>query len=116
MWIAAVAGAEVSWARPQAGAVALSISCRSPGAPAPKPRDGLLATRISLSCIRGKCSETDFAATYLTVLRKGFVHNVKGEMFLVSPRRDFWQNGAEGPGFYRQTGGENEKLEPGRTN
>jgi hypothetical protein len=116
MWIAAVAGADVSWARPQTGAVALSISCRSPGAPASKPRDGLLATRISLSCIRGKCSETDFAATYLTVLRKGFVHNVKGEMFLVNPRRDFWQNGAEGPGFYRQTGGENEKLEPGRTN
>ncbi len=116
MWIAAVAGADVSWARPQAGAVALSISCRSPGAPAPRPRDGLLATRISLSCIRGRCSETDFAATYLTVLRKGFVHNIKGEMFLVNPHRDFWQSGAEGPGFYRQMGGENEKLEPGRIN
>jgi hypothetical protein len=116
MWIAAVAGADVSWARPQTGAVALSISCRSPGAPAPRPRDGLLATRISLACIRGRCSETDFAATYLTVLRKGFVHNVKGEMFLVNPHRDFWQSGAEGPGFYRQMGGENEKLEPGRIN
>ncbi len=116
MWIAAVAGADVSWARPQTGAVALGLSCRAPGAPAPRPRDGLLATRISLACIRGRCSETDFAATYLTVLRKGFVHNVKGEMFLVNPRRDFWQNGADGPGFYRQTGGENEKLEPGRIN
>jgi hypothetical protein len=116
MWIAAVPGADVSWARPQTGAVALSLSCSSPGAPAPKPRGGLLATRISLTCIRGKCGETDFAATYLTVLRKGFVHNTKGEMFLVNPRRDFWQSGAEGPGFYRQTGGENEKLEPGRIN
>ena len=28
--------------------------------------------------------------------------------------RDFWLNGQEGPGFYRQLGGENEKLEPGR--
>lgn len=116
LWAAAVAGAEVNWARPLAGAVALSISCPSPGAPAPKPRDGLLATRISLRCIRGQCSETDFAAAYMTVLRKGFVHNTKGEMFLVNPRRDFWQNGADGPGFYRQTGGENEKLEPGRIN
>jgi hypothetical protein len=116
MWIAAVAGADVSWARPQTGAVALGLFCPSPGAPTPKPRDGLLATRISLTCIRGKCGETDFAATYLTVLRKGFVHNTKGEMFLVNPRRDFWQSGAEGPGFYRQAGGENEKLEPGRIN
>jgi hypothetical protein len=116
MWIAAMPGADVSWARPQTGAVALSLSCSSPGAPAPAPRGGLLATRVSLTCIRGKCGETDFAATYLTVLRKGFVHNTKGEMFLVNPRRDFWQSGAEGPGFYRQTGGENEKLEPGRLN
>ena len=37
-------------------------------------------------------------------------------MFLVNPRNDFWQNGAEGPGFYRQLGGTNEKLEPGRIN
>jgi hypothetical protein len=37
-------------------------------------------------------------------------------MFLVRPRRDFWQSGAEGPGFYHQIGGENEKLLPGRIN
>jgi hypothetical protein len=117
MWIAAVPGADVSWAKAQTGAVALSLTCHAPDAPAPRPRaPGLLATRISLSCIRGACSQTDFAATYLTVLRKGYVHNTKGEMFLVNPRRDFWQNGADGPGFYRQVGGENEKLDPGRIN
>ena len=38
-----------------------------------------------LRCIQGQCGETDFAATYLTVLRLGYVHNLKGEMFLVRP-------------------------------
>lgn len=115
LWLAAVAGSDVSWGKPLAGAVALSMRCAAPDAP--KPRDkALLATRISLRCIKGACEETDFAATYLTVLRRGYVHNRKGEMFLVNPRRDFWQSGAEGPGFYRQTGGENERLYPGRIN
>ena len=50
------------------------------------------------------------------MLRLGYVHNIKGDMFLVHPRRDFWQDGAEGPGFYHQIGGENEKLLPGRIN
>lgn len=115
LWLAAVPGSDVSWGKPLVGAVALSMRCAAPDAS--KPRDkALLATRISLRCIKGACEETDFAATYLTVLRKGYVHNLKGEMFLVNPRRDFWQSGAEGPGFYRQTGGENERLYPGRIN
>ena len=115
LWLAAVPGSDVSWGKPLVGAVALSMRCTAPDAP--KARDKtLLATRISLRCINGACEETDFAATYLTVLRRGYVHNLKGEMFLVNPRRDFWQSGAEGPGFYRQTGGENERLFPGRIN
>ncbi len=117
LWVAAVPGGDIGWARPLVGAVALSMRCASPGAPREVPRDpALLATRISIRCIQGLCGETDFAATYLTVLRFGYVHNLKGEMFLVRPQRDFWQNGAEGPGFYHQIGGENEKLEPGRIN
>jgi hypothetical protein len=117
LWLAAVPAGDVGWAKPLAGAVALTLTCAAPGAPAPVPRPAeLLAARISLHCIRGACRETDFAATYLTVLRKGYVHNIKGEMFLVNPRRDFWQSGAEGPGFYHQTGGENERLYPGRIN
>ena len=117
IWAAAVPGGDANWAKPQVGAVALSMRCASPGAPKPAPRDrGLLATRISLRCIQGQCGEGDFAATYLTVLRLGYVHNIKGDMFLVRPRRDYWQNGAEGPGFYHQIGGENEKLLPGRIN
>jgi hypothetical protein len=117
LWIAAVPSADVGWAKGQAGSVALSLTCNSAHAPAPRPRTpDLAATHISLACIRGKCSETDFAATYLSVLHKGYVHNAKGEMFLVNPRRDLWQNGAEGPGFYHQQGGRNEKLEPGRLN
>ena len=117
LWVAAVPGGDANWAKPLVGAVALSMRCASPGAPKPVPRDPqLLATRISLRCIQGQCGESDFAATYLTVLRLGYVHNIKGDMFLVRPRRDFWQNGAEGPGFYHQIGGENEKLLPGRIN
>jgi hypothetical protein len=117
LWAAAVPGGDVAWAKPLAGAVALSMRCASPDAPRPEPRDpALLATRISLRCIQGQCGESDFAATYLTVLRFGYVHNIKGDMFLVRPRRDYWQSGAEGPGFYHQIGGENEKLLPGRIN
>jgi len=117
LWLVAVAGGEAGWSRPLAGAVVLSMRCASPGAPAALPRDpGLLAARISTRCIKGQCTEGDLAATYLTVLRLGFVHNDKGEMFLIKPRRDYWQNGAEGPGFYHQIGGENERLYPGRIN
>ncbi len=117
LWVAAAAGGDMAWATPLVGAVVLSMRCASPGAPALTSRDpSLLATRISTRCIQGRCSEGDFAATYLTVLRLGYVHNAKNQMFLVHPRGDFWQDGAEGPGFYHQIGGENEKLEPGRVN
>ncbi|MEY4966898.1 MAG: hypothetical protein RL274_2481 [Pseudomonadota bacterium] len=113
LWLAAMPGSDVAWGKPLIGAVALSLRCASPT----KPRDpALLATGISLRCIKGACEDSDFAATYLTVLRKGYVHNIKGEMFLVNPRKDYWQSGAEGPGFYHQTGGENERLYPGRIN
>ena len=117
LWLAAVAGGEAGWAKPLVGAVALSMRCASPGAPVLAPYDPALPeTSVALRCIDGQCGETDFAAGYLTVLRMGYVHNLKGEMFLVHPRRDFWLNGAEGPGFYHQIGGENEKLMPGRIN
>lgn len=117
LWVAAVPGGDVAWAKPLVGAVALSMRCASPGAPALLPRDAsLLATRISTRCIHGQCGEGDFAATYLTVLRLGYVHNDKNQMFLVHPHGDFWQDGPEGPGFYHQIGGENEKLLPGRIN
>ncbi len=102
----AVPGGDIGWARPLVGAVALSMRCASPGAPKEVPRDpALLATRISIRCIQGQCGETDFAATYLSrVLRFGYVHNPKGEMFLQWPQRDFWQN-AEGAGLHHQIGG-----------
>jgi hypothetical protein len=117
LWAAAVPGGDANWAKPLVGAVALSMRCAAPDTPKPVSRPpGLLATRISMRCIRGQCEEGDFAGSYLTVLRLGYVHNVKGEMFLVRPRRDFWQSGAEGPGFYHQIGGENERLLPGRIN
>jgi hypothetical protein len=117
LWVAAVPGGDVAWAKPLVGAVALSMRCAAPGAPAALPRPPqLLATRISLRCIQGQCGESDFAGSYLTVLRLGYVHNIKGDMFLVHPHKDFWQDGAEGPGFYHQIGGENEKLLPGRIN
>jgi hypothetical protein len=117
LWTVAVAGAEAGWAKPLAGAVALSMRCAAPGTPAPlAPAPQLPPTATSLRCQQGACTETDFAAAYMTVLRLGYVHNRKGEMFLVKPKQDFWQSGAEGPGFYHQIGGENEKLEPGRIN
>jgi PDZ domain len=117
LWLAAFPGGDAGWARPLVGAVALSLRCAAPDAPLamPRPRE-LLETAVSLRCIQGQCAESDFAGGYMTVLQLGYVHNIKGDMFLVHPRKDFWLNGAEGPGFYHQIGGENEKLLPGRIN
>jgi hypothetical protein len=117
LWAVAVSSADAGWARPLAGAVVFSLRCEAPGAPAPLPRDpALAATSVSQRCLQGQCEEGDFAATLLRRFRRGYVHNAKGQMFLVNPRRDLWQTGEQGPGYYRQIGGENEKLEPGRIN
>lgn len=113
LWIVAVAAAEASWALPITGAVAFSMNC----GPAVTPRDPALAvTAVSAQCLGGKCQDSDFAAVYLKTLKLGYVHDPKGHNYLVNPRRDLWANGAQGPGYYHQVSGENEKLEPGRTN
>jgi hypothetical protein len=117
VWIAAVAAADAAWAQPQTGAVVFSLHCPAAGAPAPLPRDRSLApTSVSTSCLQGACGEGDFAAHYMSVLRLGYVHAPDGSNYLIKPKSDYWQNGAEGPGYYHQVGGANEKLEPGRTN
>ncbi|HEY2836525.1 MAG TPA: hypothetical protein VGI89_08145, partial [Rhizomicrobium sp.] len=117
VWIAGVPAGDVAWAMPVAASALLSLRCDSALAPSPRPRDSALAeTSLSTRCLNGKCEDSDFAATYLEKFRLGYVHAHDGEVFLVNPRKDLWINGQEGPGFYRQLGGENEKLEPGRTN
>lgn len=117
VWIAAVAAADAAWAKPQTGAVAFSLHCAAPGAPAPLPRDRSLSpVLVSTRCLQGACGEGDFAAQYMKVLRLGYVHAPDGSNYLIKPKSDYWQNGAEGPGYYHQVGGANEKLEPGRTN
>jgi hypothetical protein len=116
-WIVAVAAADAAWAQPQTGAVVFSLHCLNADAPAVRPRaPALAATSVSTRCIQGACSESDFAAQYMNVLRLGYVHAQNGSNYLIKPKSDFWQNGAEGPGYYHQVGGTNEKLEPGRTN
>jgi hypothetical protein len=116
-WIVAVAAADAAWAQPQTGAVVFSLHCLNADAPAVRPRAPALAeTSVSTRCIQGACSESDFAAQYMNVLRLGYVHAPGGSNYLIKPKSDFWQNGAEGPGYYHQVGGTNEKLEPGRTN
>jgi hypothetical protein len=117
VWIVAVAAADAAWAQPQTGAVVFSLHCLNADAPSPRPRDRALAvTSVSTRCLQGACSESDFAAQYMNVLRLGYVHAPGGSNYLIKPKSDFWQNGAEGPGYYHQVGGTNEKLEPGRTN
>ena len=117
VWIAAVPAADVTWDKPLTGAVAFSLNCKSALSPPPVRMPApLVKTSLSTACLEGKCEDSDFAAGHLALLQLGYVHNAKGEMFLVNPKHDFWQNGAEGPGFYRQVSGENEKLEPGRIN
>lgn len=117
VWIAGVPASEIAWAMPVTAGTMLSLQCKSDLAPKPAPRDpGLVSTAISTNCLQGRCQDSDFAATYLRKYRLGYVHAHDGEVFLVDPKRDLWLNGQEGPGFYRQLGGENEKLMPGRTN
>ena len=113
LWIAAVAAAEAGWALPATGAVLFSMNCN----PASVPRDpALTATSVSAQCLGGKCQDSDFAAAYLKTLQLGYVHDPKGRNYLINPKHDLWANGAKGPGYYHQVNGENEKLEPGRTN
>ena len=117
VWIAAVAAADSSWAVPQTGAVAFSLHCAASDTQTLLPRDrGLVETAVSTRCLEGKCGEGDFAAAYMRVLKLGYVHGREGINYLIKPKTDFWQNGEQGPGYYQQVGGENEKLEPGRTN
>jgi len=113
LWIAAVAAAEAGWALPATGAVVFSMNC----GPAAAPRDkALTVTSVSAQCLGGKCQDSDFAAAYLKTLQLGYVHDPKGRNYLINPRRDLWANGAQGPGYYHQVNGENERLLPGRTN
>jgi hypothetical protein len=117
VWIAGVPASEIAWAMPVTAGTLLSLQCKDALAPKPSPRDSrLVVTAVSSDCLQGRCDDSDFAATYLQKYRLGYVHAHDGEVFLVDPKRDFWLNGQEGPGFYRQLGGENEKLMPGRTN
>jgi len=117
VWIAGVPSADVAWAMPVTASVLLSLRCQSELAPAPRPRDpSMIVTSLSSRCLADRCEDSDFAADYLDKFRLGYVHAHNGDVFLVNPRRDLWANGQEGPGFYRQLGGQNEKLEPGRTN
>jgi hypothetical protein len=117
VWITAVAAADVAWAEPETGAVAFSLHCAASDTQNSMPRDpSLTATSVSTRCVQGQCGEGDFAAQYMRVLKLGFVHDSEGINYLVKPKSDFWQNGQDGPGYYHQIGGENEKLEPGRTN
>jgi hypothetical protein len=113
LWLAAAAAGEANWALPIAGAVAFTLNC----GPATAPRDPALSmTSVSAQCLGGKCQDSDFAASHLTSLKLGYVHDAASRTYLINPRRDYWISGADGPGFYHQVGGENEKLEPGRTN
>jgi hypothetical protein len=117
VWIAGVPASEIAWAMPVTAGTMLSLQCKGGLAPKLAPRDPqLVATAVSSNCLQGQCEDSDFAATYLQKYRLGYVHAEDGEVFLVDPKRDFWLDGQEGPGFYRQLGGENEKLMPGRTN
>jgi hypothetical protein len=117
VWIVAVPASDIGWAMPIGASVALSLRCESGLAPAPRPRGARMArTSVSTKCLEGACEDSDFASSYLDKFRLGYVHARNGDVFLVNPRRDFWLSGREGPGYYRQLGGENEKLEPGRTN
>jgi len=117
VWIASVPASEIAWALPVTAGSVLTAQCKDELAPKPAPRDpALVATSISSDCLMGRCQDSDFASDYLRKYRLGYVHAHDGEVFLVNPKRDFWLNGQDGPGFYRQIGGEDEKLLPGRTN
>lgn len=116
MWIAAVPAGDVAALEPIAAAVLFSIHCTAEDARTVPTPPHLAPTLLSVHCRRGRCAAGDLAAAALARFHKGYVHNADGAVFLVDPRRDLWAMGPQGPGYYRQSGGLVEKLEPGRTN
>jgi hypothetical protein len=117
LWVAGVPASDAAWDQPLAGAIAFSVHCQSDWEPAASPYESALApVTVSTKCLAGRCGAGDLAATMLDKFRLGYVHGADGSVFLINPRRDFWQTGPDGPGFYRQVGGSDEKLEPGRVN
>jgi hypothetical protein len=114
-WLGGVPASDAAWAKPLAVAVALSLQCETADISLPRDKT-MVPTSVSARCLKGTCEPGDFAATYLNQLHLGYVHAPDGTVYLVNPQRDLWVNGHEGPGFYHQVGGADEKLEPGRTN
>ncbi len=72
---AAVPGGDVAWAKPLVGAVAAVHALRFAGRAKACAARWLAGDADFLAFIQGAREETDFAATYLTVLRFGYVHN-----------------------------------------
>ena len=117
LWVAGVPASDAAWDQPLAGAIAFSMHCQSDWEPAASPYNSALTpVTVSTNCLAGRCGAADLAATMLDKFRLGYVHDADGSVFLINPRRDFWQTGPDGPGYYRQVGGSDEKMEPGRVN
>jgi hypothetical protein len=108
-------GADTATLLPLTTSIALSIRCNAPAVDAASVDAARFATAVSEKCLKGNCDEGDLAGLYNSELRMGYVHSAGGENFLINPRVS-WQTGPAGAGYYRQLGGDVEKMAPGRTN
>ena len=94
LWVAGVPASDAAWDQPLAGAIAFSVHCQSDWEPAASSYDpALTPVTVSTTCLAGRCGAGDLAATMLDKFRLGYVHGADGSVFLINPRRDFWQTG-----------------------
>jgi hypothetical protein len=106
-----------------AGAVATSIRCAQQLRPPPPPPpsywqggDKPAATGASTKCQvwSPNCNDSDFAGSYNQQLGTGYVHSETCDNYIADPDKDKWENGPDGPGYYKKVGNNAIKLLPGR--
>jgi hypothetical protein len=68
------------------------------------------------SAERSRASKAEKDSDYSRWLGMEHYHDEKtGQNYWVSPSNDWNENGLEGPGYYVRIGGEDRKLDPGRS-
>ena len=101
-----------------AGSVAAAIRCQAVVIPKPiggdTDRGSSHGAGTSAKCSGGGgCDDSDLAGTYNVQLGTGWAHDSLGRNYNVDVTTDWNDNGPDGPGYYANVGGTQEKLQGG---
>ena len=101
-----------------AGSVAAAIRCQAVVIPKPiggnTDRGSSHGAGTSARCSSGgSCDDSDLAGTYNAQLGTGWAHDSLGRNYNVDVTSDWNDNGPDGPGYYANVGGTQEKLQGG---